>query len=114
MLTVQLALASEKYAEALGHALAADRLFHDWQVERVQIPDPSRKGLIVLDGQALDHLPDGLPHPERVVLIVAHDPEQLHRAWNAGIVSVIYLDDPLSTAMLAIMAARVRTLKSSQ
>jgi hypothetical protein len=68
--------------------------------------------LIVLDRKMLDRLP-APGYPERIVLIAPREPEHLMRAWCAGILSVVSQQDPVSTAMLAIMAARVRAMKCS-
>lgn len=112
MQMVQVALSRAAYADALRDALAQDWAFRDCQVLRVDAPDLQKQGVIVVDSDALERLQHPLPNPERVVLIARHDPQQLSRAWNAGIVSVVYDNDPLSTAMLAIMAARFRVSKS--
>ena len=63
---------------------------------------------MVLDEEAFERLPLPLSNPERVVLITrreAQDPQLLAQAWEAGIVSVVSEEDPLSTVLLAIMAA---------
>jgi hypothetical protein len=39
-------------------------------------------------------------------------PQFLAQAWEAGIVSVVSEEDPLSTVLLAIMAAALRVEKS--
>ena len=112
MQTVQVAIGDASYAKALGEALLQDWAFRGWEVLCVETPDPQKKGVIVLDSDALDRLPSPVPNPERVVLIARNDPQCLARAWNAGIISVVYDNDSLSTAMLAIMAARFRISKS--
>ena len=109
MQMVQLALAPTPYASKLQEALLRDRAFQGCQVLPVRMPDPKKNGVIVVD--ALDRLTFPLQNPERVVLITHKDPEQLGRAWNAGIVSVVYDSEPVSTAMLAVLAARFRAAK---
>lgn len=108
METIQLALANTSYATALREMLLRDGT---WEVCCVELPDSRRPGVMVLDAPALDRLPPPLPDPERIVLIAPNDPHHLARAWEAGIVSVVFDNDPLSTAMLAIMAARLRVAK---
>ena len=108
MQKIQLALSDSDYCEALRNSLAKDGAFQSWEVEIVSIPEPRRASILVLDSAALDRVPPPLPHPENVVLIAKNEPEQLTRAWEAGIVSVIFEHEPLSTAMLAILAARYR------
>ena len=102
--TVQLAINNPVYRTALEHALFETG---SWRVVPVAAPDPERGGVIVLDAQALDKL-KALQRPERVVLITHKDPQHLARAWDAGIISVVFEDDPVSTAMLAIMSAGLR------
>lgn len=113
MQTVQLAIADKPYAERLCEALRQDWAFRGWQVRCVPAPDPRKEGLLVLDQDALGRLKPPLAHPERVVLVTHRDATQLSQAWNAGIVSVIHQEDPLGTAMLAILAARYRAPASA-
>ena len=47
-----------------------------------------------------------------MVLITRKDPQRLSRAWEAGIVSVVSVDDAPSTVLLAIMAAALRVPKA--
>ncbi len=105
---LQLAIADSAYAAALREMLVRNAA---WKVLTVEVPDPLQEGVIVLDAQALERLTGRLPRPERVVLITRNDPQQLARAWDSGVVSVVFDNDPLSTAMLAIMAARLRVAK---
>jgi hypothetical protein len=67
--------------------------------------------VIVVDCDGLDRLPFPPVNPERVILITENDPQCLSRAWNAGIRSVVFTEEPLSTAVLAIMAAELRVAK---
>ena len=109
--TIQVAIANECYATALRDLLARGAA---WKVFSVEVPDPRVEGVIVLDAQALDRLPSQMANPERVVLITRSDPGALARAWEAGIVSVVSENDPMSTAMLAIMAARLQVSKAGR
>jgi len=109
METVQLTIRDARYASALQDLLERNG---NVEVHRVDVPDPLRGGVIVVDAEGLDRLPAALANPERVVLITRNDPRQLARAWNAGIRSVVFSEDPLSTAVLAIMAAELRTAKA--
>lgn len=107
--TIQLAIADTCYATALRESLMRDAA---WSVLSVDLPDPRVEGVIVVDAQALERLPCKIANPERVVLITRNDPDELARAWEAGIVSVVSANDPMSTAMLAIMAARLQAAKA--
>ncbi len=108
METVQLTITDAPYALALRELLErnASRV-----VRSVEVPDPRQEGVIVVDSEGLDRLPLPLPNPERVVLVTHNDPQHLAQAWNAGIRSVVFNEDPLSTAVLAIMAAELRVPK---
>ena len=105
MHTVQLALADGAYAGALREALCRSCA---WRVESVARPDPAEDCVLVLDEAAFEHLRLPLSHPERIVLITRQDPQLLAQAWDAGLVSVLSQHDPMSTVLLAIMAAALR------
>jgi len=105
MQTVQLAIVDAAYAAALREALVRSG---PWHVQRVEVPDPSEKCVLVIDEESLCRVRLPLPYPERVVLITRKDPEKLSHAWDAGIVSLVSADDPASTVLLAIMAAALR------
>ncbi len=109
MQTVQLAIADAVYAAALREALQRSG---PWHVISVGRPNLAEKGVLVLDEEGFNCLPLPLPYPERVVLISRIDPQRLSQAWEAGIVSVVSVDDALNTVILAIMAAALRVPKS--
>ncbi|HBY63377.1 MAG TPA: hypothetical protein DEH78_26435 [Solibacterales bacterium] len=107
--TVQLALGNAVYASALREMLLRTG---SCNVECVDRPDPTQQGVMVLDCERLDLLPRPFQSPERVVLIARNDPSALSSAWDAGVTSVVYDKDPLATAVLAVMAARLRVRKA--
>jgi len=102
---VQVAIRDKAYAAALRDLLQRSGA---GEVRFVEAPDPASEGVIVVDPEALERMPQPLVRPERVVLITRNDPEQLSRAWHAGIRSVVFCNDPLNTAVLAILAAGLR------
>ena len=109
--TVQLSIADSQYETTVREALARSCA---WHVESVELPDFSLNYVTVLDEQAFERLPLPLSNPERVVLITRKEPQApqfLSQAWEAGIVSVVSEEDPLSTVLLAIMAAALRVAK---
>ena len=110
MQSVQLSIADGRYAAAVREALARSCA---WHVETGPVPDLSQDCVLVLDEAAFARLPLPLANPERVVLITRKDPQTLAEAWDAGIVSVVSDADPISTVLLAIMAAALRVAKSS-
>jgi hypothetical protein len=105
MQTVQLAIADGMYAAALREALSRSCA---WHVESVGRPDPAQHCVMVLDQSALQRLPLPFSNPERIVLITHKDAQLMAEAWDAGIVSVVSEQDPISTVLLAIMAAGLR------
>ena len=110
MQTVQLSIADGRYAAAVREALARNCA---WQIDSGPVPDLSHHSVVVLDEAAFARLPLPLTNPERVVLITRKDPQTMAEAWDAGIVSVVSEADPISTVLLAIMAAALRVAKSS-
>jgi hypothetical protein len=111
METIQLAISNSSYAAALRESLVRSA---ECQVVTVEAPDTRAEGVLVLDSAALERIPVKIPNPQRVVLITHNDPALLSRAWEAGIVSVVFDNDPINTAILAIMAARLHVPKSGR
>jgi hypothetical protein len=109
MRTVQLSITDAAYAAAVRDALCHSCA---WHVESIEKPDPLQPSVLVLDDIAFARLPLPLSNPERIVLITSrNDPQSLAQAWEAGIVSVVSREDPVSTVLLAIMAAALRVAK---
>jgi hypothetical protein len=108
MHSVQLSISDPVYAAAVREALSRSCA---WHIESVERPDPSQHCALVLDEFAFAQLPRPVLNPERVVLITRKDPQFLTQAWDAGIISVVSEDDPVSTVLLAIMAAALRVAK---
>jgi len=109
MEVIQVAISNAPYATALREMLARNG---NWDVRCVEAPDLERDGVMVVDCDHLSRLPVPLLHPERVVLVAQKDQHSLSRAWDAGVNSVIFDRDPLNTAVLAVMAARLRVAKA--
>jgi hypothetical protein len=109
MHSVQLSIADPAYAAAVREALSRSCA---WHIDAVERPDPSQHCALVLDEFAFAQLPLPVSNPERVVLITRKDSQSLTQAWEAGIISVVSQDDPVSTVLLAIMAAALRVAKS--
>ena len=71
--------------------------------------DPQNEAeVLVLDATSLEGLKKPLAHPDRVVLIAREEPGLLRSAWEAGVNSVVFDRDPLSTVVLAILSACLR------
>ena len=109
MHAVQLVIADPVYAAALRDALTRSG---PWQVTSLPVPDLHQRCVLVLDEDAFGSLPLPLAFPERIVLITRKDPPHLSQAWEAGIMSVVSMDDAPSTVLLAIMAAALRVPKA--
>ena len=105
---IQIAIADSPYRQALARTLSQSV---PCEVICVDDPDTLAAGVLVLDTDHLDSLPHPISRPERVVLVSHDNPEALSRAWDAGVNSVVYDRDPINTAVLAILAARLRSVK---
>jgi hypothetical protein len=109
MRTVQLSMTDATYTAAVRDALCHSCA---WHVESIEKADPTQPCVLVLDDSAFARLPLPLSNPERIVLITPrNDSQSLAHAWEAGIVSIVSPDDPMSTVLLAIMAAALRIAK---
>ena len=74
---------------------------------------PSQHCVLVLDEQAFERLPLPLSNPERIVLITRQDPPNAGPGVGCRHRFRSLPDDPLSTVLLAIMAAALRVAKTS-
>ena len=105
MTMVQIVVANPTYAAQLEKLLLSDGQL---QVLRPPVPDLNLDGVVVLDVDCFNRLESRLRRPERVVLVASREEESLSRAWEAGLRSVVYEDDPMQTTLLAVMAAELR------
>lgn len=106
---IQIAISDVPYRSALAQMLAENA---PCEVSCVDSPDPGDGGVMVVDAKHLGQLALPIRSPERIVLIAPNDPECLAQAWDAGVNSVVYDRDPLTTAVLAVLAARLRATKA--
>lgn len=109
MQVIQLAVSNTSQANAIQNALEHNG---DWDIARVAQPDPRIGGIILVDDIALDRVLPTLVNPERVVLITRNRPESLTRAWDSGIISVVFESDSIETILLAVLAASLRSTPS--
>ena len=111
---IQIAISDEGYCAALRRALAACSA---GDVVCVDEPDTALPGVLVVDLEHLMRLALPLKWPERFVLVSHDDPSgrdrTLDRAWQAGVRSVVSDRDPVNTAALAVISARLRGLSHS-
>ena len=103
--TVQLSLHNIAFASRLEREL---KQFANCQVVTVKAPDLNGKGLVIVDEETLDGLPLPLLDPERFVLVTRNEGPILKRAWEQGILSVVFEHDPPHTICLAAQAAMLR------
>lgn len=104
--SIQLALSNTSKAEMLRGVLSRSSQLSVVCVER---PDLETACAVVVDQQHFDTLPRPLACPDKVVLIAANDPDSLGLAWDAGVSSVVHDEEPLHTAVLAILAVCLRS-----
>jgi hypothetical protein len=105
---------------AVGEGADSDRIRRAleqsgrWELRDVKASEcyedfaPCCPEVVVMDDEAFDRMPLPLDHPERVVLLAHRGRSQLQRAWEAGIISVVWETDPTETIFLAIQAAALR------
>ena len=101
---IQLALYDSTYRHALRCLLQEAE---DSPVFCVENPDLRYPGVLVLDTVHLQAIPLPIFHPERIVLVAGNRNEDLEIAWKAGLQSVVLPEDPISTALLAVLSARL-------
>jgi hypothetical protein len=106
MASIQLALDNTNMADLLKGLLVRST---EMPVRCVESPDLCDEGVMVVDPAHLSRLDEPLPHPERVVLIASKDSVCLDNAWKAGVNSVVSDRDPISTMVLAILSACLRS-----
>lgn len=105
MQLVQMAVSENPFTAALQRELERNG---EWLVVRVDRPDLSLDGIVLVDELVLDHIDYAIPSPERVVLVCHNHSAELSRAWEAGIISVVFESDSPETAMLAVLSAALR------
>jgi hypothetical protein len=110
---IQIAMSDTPFRSALCRMLTSSA---SCEVICVEEPDTASGGVLVVDTDHLKRLPLPLRQPERVVLVTHDEPgmlgQKLSQAWEAGVHSVVYDRDPLSTVVLAILAAKLRATKT--
>ena len=103
--TVQLSLHNIAFASRIEKEL---RQLSGCQVVSVKTPDLNGKGLVILDEETLDTLPLPLVEPERFLLVTRNESVKLKRAWEQGILSVVFEHDPPHTICLAAQTVLLR------
>ena len=106
--TIQISISETYYRAALERLLGGSGTC---KLVESETPDFKTSGVVVIDDRVLERIASPLPFPERVVLITHNAPERLSQAWDAGIRSVVFYEDPMNTAVLAIMSASLRLPK---
>jgi hypothetical protein len=109
MTTVQIIMANQQYATELERLLK-----RDGQHRVLQLDEPSSQeaGVVVMDAEAFRKHSEASLHPDQVVLVADHEESLLTKAWEAGLRSVVFRDDPIQTTLLAVIAAELRLLKT--
>lgn len=100
---IQIALSNARLAERLRELLLHTGAL---RIDVVDAADQLDDGVIVTDAERLPR-PGAIRKPERYVAIAPRRDEALECAWNAGVKSVVYDTEPISTVVLAVMAARL-------
>ena len=107
MRTIQIVLQDFEYARRLESQFWGDG--HTVTVRNS--PDLNLGGVVVLDSGWIDRV-EFSNRPERIVVITSRDASiNLADMWGAGIRSLVYREDPIENARLAILAAELRLRK---
>ncbi len=104
--SIQIALSDAAKADALRVLLA--RSTHV-PVYCAECPDYEDACVVVVDAERFEVEQKPLAHPDRIVLITRNEPQNLKKAWEAGVNSVLSEQDPLNTVVLAVLAACLRS-----
>lgn len=110
MNTVQIVMTNHGYASELESLLVRDGRH---RVLRVDSPDMEEPGVVVMDADSFREFSGATRQPDEVVLVAGREASLLARAWEAGLRSVVYDDEPVQTALLAVIAAELRLLKQA-
>lgn len=105
MQLIQMAVADNPFTAAVQQELERNG---EWVVVRVENPDLSLDGIILVDEPVLERIVSAIPNPERVVLVCRNHSALLAHAWEVGIISVVFESDSPETAMLAVLSAALR------
>lgn len=100
---IQIALSDARLAQKLRELLLHTGAL---RIDLVEAADQLDDGVIVTDAERLPR-PSAIRKPERYVAIAPRREQALECAWNAGVKSVVYDTEPISTIVLAVMAARL-------
>jgi hypothetical protein len=100
---IQIALKDTALAERLRALLLHTGAV---RIDLVDVADQLDDGVIVTDAERLPK-PSSIRKPERYVALAPRRQQALECAWNAGVKSVVYDTEPISTIVLAVMAARL-------
>ena len=103
-----LALTNPRTCEELRRMLAGSTDLAVRCVDWATLDPRNEAEVLVLDATSMEGLKKPLAHPDRVVLIAHEEPGLLRSAWEAGVNSVVFDRDPLSTVVLAILSACLR------
>ena len=106
MFTVQLAIENTRYAAALADLLKKDGSHLVTVADR---PDLNIDSIIVMDGRKPENLMLFEAEPDRFVVIARKDAAVLSRIWDAGVRHVVFEEDSPTTAVLAVIAAELRS-----
>ncbi|MBI4892970.1 MAG: hypothetical protein HY821_20265 [Acidobacteria bacterium] len=106
MESIQIALSDAAKSDTLRVLLA--RSTHV-PVYCVECPDCVEACVVVMDSERFECLSRPLINADRIVLITRSEPQNLKKAWEAGVNSVLSEQDSLNTVVLAVLATCLRS-----
>lgn len=70
-------------------------------------PNASTEGVIFIDSAQLDDFAPLLKQPERLIVIVHKERDELSKLWDAGVRHVIFYGDPPQTARTMVLSVEL-------
>ncbi|MBV9771556.1 MAG: hypothetical protein JOZ32_18440 [Bryobacterales bacterium] len=102
--TVQVTIQDLEYANCIRKLLSRDGSHRVHLVER---PDVNLDGVIMVDAAHLDVDWVLANEPERLVVIVHKERDNLLKIWDAGVKHVVFHDDPPHAARIVVLSVEL-------
>ncbi len=104
MKTVQVTIQDPVYADSIRKLLSRDGRH---RVHLVKMPDVSLNGVIVIDAAHLDEHWLLANEPERLVVIVRKECDNLSKIWDAGVRHVVFYEDKPHAVRIVVLGVEL-------
>jgi len=102
--TVQLAIQDPELAHSIRNLLLQDGRH---QVHLVDLPDLTVAGVILIEAVHLRNFPSLTNQPERLVVIVHRERDDLSKIWDAGVRHVLFHGDSPQAACTKVLGVEL-------